>query len=338
MKKFLLLGISIIVISCMRNGNDTSNEMVEGAFHFTDEDFEIRKKIQGEVLKNLSDSLLFSGTLSINGNYLIIDEIKSGKAFHIIELPQKEYLGLYGNKGRGPGEVLSIWPVLDAPPGFIRVLDNSTNKIVEYEIDSLLLNQGYSREYSTHGIFMDGLAIINDSIYFLDRNSKENRIFIADSSGSVVNKTGSLPEFKDVIRKNVPPDYYWADLDYEENVVAISYRFLPVIQIFNVLEHKWTILSGPDSVVRTINYSNYSSYNNIQVTDKAIYALYNGKKFEGDDWQHCNEVYVFNLQGEILRKYELDIGIKNFCIFKDEVLYGLRDSEEGQILIQFDLK
>lgn len=335
MKNKLLLMFFVAFISC--NNKKSHSGKAIGAIPFTNEDFKEIKEIKGEVLLDISDSLLFSGTLSINDNKLLIDEIKTEKALHIIELPKERYIGKFVDKGRGPGEVLSIWPIIDSPKGKIRMLDNRSNKIVEYKIDSLILNKAYSKEYETGGIFMDGAAIINDRVYSLNHNSKESRLFITDDKGNIVSKKGKLPQFGGIAKDKMDPDFYWADMDFENNVLAISYRFLPVIQIFNSASQNWTTLSGPDFQISKTNYSDYTVYNNVQVTEKYIYALYNGKKFEGHDWQHTKTVYVFKLNGNISRKYELDTGIRNFTVYKDKILYGLSDGKEGQNLIKFQL-
>lgn len=333
--KFLAI-LLLVFISC--KNNEFRAEIAKGAIQFKDEDFKIQEKIQGEVLTDISDSLVFSGTLSINDDKLIIDEIKAERALHVIELPQEKYIGLFGDKGRGPGEVLSVWPIIDAPKGKVRMLDNRSHKIVEYSIDSLISNKAFNKEYSTGKIYMDGATIIQDHVYSLNHNSKDNRIFITDFRGNVIGKEGDLPELNSVAKEKMPPDYYWADMDYKNDVLAISYRFLPVIQIFNLASQDWTTLSGPDSQINTKNYKDYTLYNNVQVTDKYIYALYNGKKFEGDDWQHTKTVYVFELNGDLLKKYKIDVGIKNFCIYKNETLYGLSDGKTGQTLVKFSLK
>ena len=72
----------------------------------------------------------------------------------------------------------------------------------------------------------------------------------------------------------------------------------------------------------------------MQVTDSAIYAVFQGRTFKeiaeaarrGDMTDGGRYVYVFNLMGEPLRKYELD-----------HVIYGMFVDEQCRTIIATDV-
>ncbi|MBA0884909.1 BF3164 family lipoprotein [Flavobacterium undicola] len=335
--------LSTIVISCNKNKtyNTLSNDQInKEAILFDDSNFNNTMKLKSIELSDISDSLIFSGTLVATKNYLLINEIKTDKFIHIIKLPEERYLGKYGNKGKGPGEIIRAWPFSKSEEGNLIILDQRQKKIVEINPDSLIINNSFEKEYHlSPSIECDGVSINNNKIFFLNVGDTTSRLFETNLKGHNLKGYGKLPQLS-YSSKNIEflNQIYWSDMDYKKSLFGISYRFMPLLQIFNKEKNKWTTLIGPENFMPSEqNYRKRTFYNMIKITSNYIYALYNGKNMDKKDWQDANVIYVFNFEGKFIKKLILDRGIRNFEVFEDKFIYGLGGEVLGTRLLKFDI-
>lgn len=342
-KLILVFILSTIAVSC--NKENTYDELSNSkrnqeALLFNDADFNQITKLKSVELSSISDSLLGSGTLVITKNYLLIDEVKTDEYIHVIKYPEEQYIGKYGNKGKGPGEIIVAWPFLKSEGGNLMILDRMQKKVVEINPDSLIKNNSFEKEYKLKpSVQCDGVSIYNNKIFFLNVGDTTARLFETNLKGENIKGYGKLPELsKNSKNKIYSMQIYSSDMDLKNDIFALSYRFMPLIQIFNKTKNKWTKLVGPENSMPTEkNYNDRTFYNMIKVTDNYVYALYNGKKFPGESWQEGNIIYVFNLEGKIMKKLILDRGIRNFEVFEDHLIYGLTDGDKGTRLLKFEI-
>ena len=342
-KLILVFLLSTILISCNKESNydELSNSKInKDAVLFNDTDFNEITELKSVELSSISDSLLGSGTLVITKNYLLIDEVKTDEYIHIIKYPEEKYIGKFGNKGKGPGEIIVAWPFLKSNEGNLMVLDRMQKKVVEINPDSIIKNNSFEKEYKLKpSVLCDGVSIYNNKIFFLNVGDTTARLFETNLEGENLNGYGKLPELSNSSKNKIfSMQVYSSDMDHNNDIFALSYRFMPLIQIFNKTKNKWTKLVGPENLMPTEkNYNDRTFYNMIKVTDNYVYALYNGKKFPGQGWQEGNVIYVFNLDGKIMKKLILDKGIRNFEVFEDHIIYGLTDGDKGTILLKFKI-
>lgn len=342
MKKIALLYICLTIISCNKEEDlirFSTNQDNENIFTFSENDFTNSDSLKAEFLTTISDSLLFAGTLIANRDYLFINEIESDKYLHIIKLPQERYIGKFRNKGRGPGEVLHPWPFSISDEGLFCILDNSLKKMVEIEPDSLMKKNSFKKEFMLHSsATYDGFSIYKDKVYFLNRENRTARLFETNLDGTNLKQYGQLPRFDSDKNNKAISQIYWSDMEHKKNIFAISYRFIPLIQIFDKKKNKWIALVGPENFMPTEkNYNKRTFYNMIKVSNNYIYALYNGRKFPSKHWQEGNVIYIFNYEGKFLRKFILNKGIVNFEVIDDRIIYGLTDGDIGTKLLKFKI-
>ncbi len=122
-----------------------------------------------------------------------------------------------------------------------------------------------------------------------------------------------------------------------------------VLEIYNLKDSTQKILvgkQGEPSVLREGNSMSLMSANGYQdviVGDSAIYALYSQITYkEVREAQRKNEItpnggnfiYVFSLDGEMKKVFELDEYINGFSIdFKKNIIYGVTSNSDIQLCI-----
>src|SRR5690606_25431102 len=128
MKKILVLSIAALLVSCGKS-SDHSNTG-SNTIAFSDGDFNVVDSLEVKALDHLSDSIFHSATLTINRGYLFLNEVKAGFALHAVKIPEDVYLGKFGKKGQGPGEIGVPWKLFNSCEGRLGIFDIEQRKVV----------------------------------------------------------------------------------------------------------------------------------------------------------------------------------------------------------------
>jgi hypothetical protein len=338
MKKTMLLCLYILInVSCKKESNIIRNEATA---IIEDKNFLITENIKTEVLEDISDSTLLPINSFILKDYLIIDENKTDHLLHVIKIPEDKYLSKFIDRGAGPGEGLTIGTFYSNEEDVLGIYDNLTKKIFEVEIDTLFSKKKVKNEYHlTSLIGAKGAMRFNNQIYFMSRNNNERYALLStDLNGKNLKGYGKLPEIDKKVfdlKRNINFDnVYTAKWDRNKEIFAISYVCIPLLKIFNAKNNKWITIAGPDDITPSLEtLKSMFFYMDVKITDKYIYALYHGRKYDlslkGPQEYNTNIIYVFDHQGNPKKKIMLDKGLFNFSIYKDAYLYGIGIGTDG---------
>lgn len=333
-KATILLSIILIInVSCKKEIiRDDKLSVV------SDKSFISSQNIKTEVLESISDSLLYSTLPFIINDYLFITESNTDHLLHVIKIPEDKYLGKHLNSGSGPGEGLMAW-TLYANKGLLGVYDDKQKKLMEFEFDSLENKIKLKKEYKLPTTIISGRGYhFDNKIYFMSPLiEQEFALQSTDLNGQNLKGYGQRPIVdkkvfdlkKDINLGNV----YNAILDYNKGTFVIGYFSIPMLKIFNSNDNKWMSIAAPNNFTPTKEtlYKRIC-YSYVKITDKYIYALYDGRTdvADGPQRQNTNIIYVFDHQGKPIKKIVLDEGIFTFSIYKDTYLYGIRLNKEGE--------
>lgn len=331
MKKLLIASyIILLTISCREKPSFNGIDYIE----FNDIDFENIVNLKSEELSDISDSLLFPTRLIVNDGYLLINEMNSNDFLHAVELSKNTYIGNYGNRGFGPGEILVPIKLSRSNANLLSVLDPKQKKIVEFNVDSLIYNESFETEYNLPtSVRSTSATIIKEKFFFLDENNPENRLYETGINGGKLIGYGKLPK-----RGNLSIQKYeqicLANMFGKDNLFSFSYHFLPLLEIFDMESSKWISVVGPDDYNLPSNSSrnNKQYYNQVLISDEYIYALFNGNNITDLKSEHASTLYVFNYSGIPIKKIALDKGIISFDIYKEKYIYGINLEEDPKIL------
>lgn len=340
MKKILtILIVSLVFTSCHKN---RTSEKIKSSLIFVDEDFKVVNKLKGIELSKITDSLHFSANLIVIKDYLFVNEVESDKFLHAIEIPNDKYLGKFGNKGEEPGEILIPWRLSKSEEGALRIFDLTQKKVVEFNIDSLLNKKGHNKEYRFPTGTRPYSAIIHDDkLFYLDLNNVKHRVFEKKVNDTIIVGHGILPPQRELLLSDYNiANMYQASMYNNKDLFAFSYNSIPRVEIFDSKQDKWFSIIGPENYIPL--YSEFNSrtlYNpTINISDKYIYTLYNGKEYKGDiKAELTNILYVFNHNGGLVKKLVLDRSIFTFDVYKDKFIYALTAEEEVFKILKFEL-
>lgn len=335
MKRILLL-FTLLSISCQKD-SEYIKKKAKIIFTETDVATTYLKSLETDSLVKISDTLLYAASVIINNDYLIFNELRTDDFLHIVKLPEEKYLGKYGNKGKGPGEILVPWRFSKSEIGNLRVLDPKQKKIVEFDMDSLIIKDVFKKEYRLPEFVKDnsnGGIIYDNKIFFLSRQDVSSRFFKTDLDGKNLTGYGELAINNEKIKQSDYNEFSRSDMTNKNNLFVFSYFHLPFIEIFNYDTKEWISIYGPDNSNFSFeNFSDITYYPSIKITKNFIYALY-----IGNENINGNQIFVFSHKGNLVRKIVLEKSIFNFDIYKDKYIYGLHfNKEEETKAVKFEI-
>ncbi len=268
---------------------------------------------------------------------------------HEFAYPSMKFIRSFARKGKAPGELISIGNLLVNGNGKVYVLEDFGRKVYTYNRESNQLDQ--LTELPETMIYYSDFALYNDSVFVFPDYYGQCRLFFADNHGDITRKIGSIPVKGQM--GNVPEpalgSAWRAFLGYNprNGIAALATQFGEVLEIYDLRNDRTRVVVGEGGEPICKFKENYATpngilgYGDIFVGEMHIYALYWGHEYkkivQGEiTVEGGNYIHVFDLEGNPVRRYELDRYVTG--IYVDEAMGEVfcTDVNEGQ-LVTFNL-
>jgi len=292
-------------------------------------------KLDTEIL-NVDAIFLFDSLIIIRSNQNKNCQLK------IYNLNNYNYIGCYGKIGKGPGEFLGLYTIDKlSDSDYLWALDITKGVLTEIHLDSSL-------KFMNKYIPSTELVIRRPRIYNfrqLDQNlflgityGYEPRIRLFNRSLQEISSSLNFPyldnryginegDFTRKVKSNI--FQYKLCLNKDKNLLAFLYTNHDLIQIVNYKNNSIKNLIGPENTyppdyninsrgIGVITSDSKKAYRAAFGTSKHFYGLYSGSKFRDPDRNRGDEIYQFNWNGTVIKKYILDQKISNFIVDESE--------------------
>ncbi len=345
MKSLLLFLLLISIIGC--------TQTKDGNFHY--KDFPETIALKATVVK--IDTALFRYPFRIriaNNRAIIMDLHNADYFYHLFNYPGFKYLSSFGKRGQSPKDMLSaenfringsLLYTLDANKREIKTFEFSGNR------DSLLLQSSVAIEEA----ILRPLDFVqyNDNTFLIPDYSGENRFCWVNKEGIIMERTGTIPSknTKAMQSAKTALSQAWRSfIDYnpDNGIFAMATQLGEVLEIYNFKDSTHTVIVGPAGEPEFQMSGNYAvpsgimGFSDIRVTGKYIYAVFHGRSFK--ELQQQKElidggqfIYVFDLQGNPVRKYILDRFIYGINVDEVNQVIWATDVNNDQPIVEFDI-
>ncbi|WP_417941940.1 BF3164 family lipoprotein [Flavobacterium sp. RS13.1] len=272
--------------------------------------------------------------------------------FYNYSLPNKTLSKGYLKGGRGPEEALTVFSSgiignilwsYDITLGRITTIDKEKALKQEKNIN---IKQYSKNVFSYQIAFKD----LNTILAVGNRQSKYKIQEIDLKSEKIIAEYGEFDNISEAISfesfKSANECFILTKPSGKKAV--ISYRYKDEIEIFNTESHKSiAIIKGPEAFEADLDLSANVAYRNKNTrfaffngdtTEKFIYLLYSGNSHESEFRDFCNTVYVYDWEGNPVRKIKLNKYVTSLSVAKDDSALYAYDPYSGQIVqaqIQF---
>lgn len=327
----------LLIISSCTNTYDVSL-----ADHY--EDFPVTKELKAETVEVDTALFRYPFRIRIQGNRAVLMDLHGmDHYYHLFQYPEFRYISSFGKRGESPVEMLSAenirfvhnrWWTLDANKremiGMgIPLSGDSLFRDIVIRLDEKILRA------------LD-FAVYDDSTFIIPDYSGEGRFCWVNRSGSLLNKSGSIPTTneKALLKSRPALAQAWRSfIDYNPHngILAAVTQLGEVLEIFNLKDSTHIVSMGLNGEPQFKVSGGYGiptgimGFSDVQVTDSVVYAVFHGRSFK--EIAHQKEridggkyIYVFNLQGKPICKYVLD-----------RYIYGIYVDEKNRIIIATDV-
>lgn len=348
--KLSLFFFFLLFISCDNRQKEYGDNVISYS------GFPLVKMIEGEVIELDTALFRYPFRIRINGDKAVIMDLHGPNHFgHLFQYPSFTYLSSFGKRGDSPTEMLSmencrtynekVW-TLDANKKQLTSLDMSLSG------DSL----HYNRVITLKEDILRPLdfAVYNDTTFIIPDYSGDSRFCFVNQDGNKGHKIGTIPTINlDALEDTRPAlaQAWRSFIDYnpKNGVLGIVTQLGEVLEIYNLKDSTHVVRIGEHGEPEFKVSDGYGiptgimGFSDIQVTDSAIYTVFQGTAFKDIAKQGGrlpdggNNIYVFSLKGEPLCKYILDHYI--YGIWVDEVnkMILATDINNDQPIVKFCL-
>ena len=310
----------------------------------------------------MGDYLIRPGSVFYVDNKLIVSDKIRDTLIHVIDARSQKYIKSMGVSGFGPNEIADTngsFSAKLATPNYIwaydtqqrrmskfNLIENSDNRLAEEQFvfrsaDFMSLRVVWTNSNTLLGLAFDGFS----------------KFIEYDTIGNELQRYGDYDnDLSKKYPKSVISHFYQGFLraNRANDLFAQASIYADQIEVLNIEDNLITKIEGPlhlepaFSVASSGGYpvmaididEAHYGYLDVFVGENYVYGLYSGKKWNGNPWGKgvCDIIYVFNLKGEVKKKFLLSDPIKTFTIDEPNgIIYGVSDGEEYDIL-QFNMQ
>lgn len=278
--------------------------------------------------------------------------------FHVFHYPDFHYLSSFGKRGNAPEEMLSAenfrWN-----GNFLWTLDSNKFELTRLGFassgDSLLCLEAVSLDEE----LLRTLDFVqyDDSTFIIPDYSGDSRFCLVSRQGKLLRKIGAIPTANEGALGNARPALAQAwrsfiDYNPRNGILVAATQLGEVIEIYHLKDSTHLACTGPNGEPEFRISQGYGiptgvmGFSDIQVTDNAIYLVFQGHKFK-DIMQKAKRginlpnggqnIYVFSLEGKPLRKYVLDHYVHGIFIDEQKGVIIATDVNKDEPIIEYKL-
>ncbi len=339
--------LSIFIISCNENSPKSLKTFFSKAPHY---------QITPHILN--IDSLFIGNVWDIVGfdNYLILLDEYDNKYFSLIDIESKKVVKRFGNKGRGPHEM--IFPVylsIDKENREFLMLLRNPPRMIQYSIDSLI-NKTQNNYTEITRFDFNNEAILQATMLFKKRKFVTTGMFhhgrygIANYNGKLDTIIGDMvvaDKHKNISNYNLGQVYQGITKSYHSgNKFVYASLDCDLIEIVNTDNYSTKRFYSFFPKIKGSNghfgfsRDSRNGYMSLKVTERFIYVIYSGRTYGkyGNKAFGGNKLYVFDWNLNPVCSYSLKHDIN--CMYvtdDDKTMYSVITLDEP-VLVKYDLK
>lgn len=295
--------------------------------------------------------------VKVQGDKVAMLDLHGADCFlHVFSYPEMHYLASGGRRGEAPGEMLSAENIRWCDEG-LWTLDANKVEMTRWEVsaggDSLVQQERVRLDEDV--LRPLDFAQYDDTTFIIPDYSGDNRLCRVNRRGELLGKWGQIPSSDEDALQNARPALAQAwrsfiDYNPRNGVLAAATQLGEVLEVWNLKDNTHVVCTGPNGEPQFQVAEGYGiptgimGFSDVQVGDKAIYAVFNGQSFreiaqslqEGKDLPDGGKyVYVFSLTGEPLCRYELDHYIGSLCVDEAGRMFVATDINQDEPIVRY---
>ena len=321
--------------------------------------FPEEKAIRAQIIPLDTILLRYPFRVAVRDSIAVVMDLHNMDHYlHAFTYPEWKHVVSFGKRGEAPEEMLSAENIQFNSLDSLWTLDANKMEITRWKItpstgsaervEEIKLNKKLVRSLDFYA--MESGFLIPDYL-------GEHRFLEVDNNGQPLQSKGKIPSEtadKEISRPALAQAWRsFMDYNPENGILAMATQLGETLEIYNLKENTHKVLYGPEGEPEFKIGKNGSSipigimgFSDIKVTDKHIYAVFQGVKFKEmlAAYQRGKEpedgsrfIYVFDLQGNPVQKYTLDRAIYGIDINEKTNTIVATEVESDDPIIEFKI-
>lgn len=339
----------IVLISC------TSKKGYEYSESFELGDFKQTISLKGNTV-SLNEPIMKPVRIYLEDSMLILINVQTEFFIDKYNLKTLKKTGECISFGNGPEEMIA--PIkIEIDDSLLWILDGGKQRLMGYNKADFFKNQTplTCQSISFNNYFRDILFLKEGKIVVISPNSDNKRLTFFNKKGEKLNSAGEYPVFPEIQISPIEMSTAYACnivTNHAKDKIFVTYLQTDLIEIYDINGNLLKRKQGPDNFFP--NIAKRSNGENITIGsiggksrdayfcpvtyNNEIYALYSGELFNPDNNKlNHNKIFVFDWEGNPVRRYDLDTSIYAFTIDqRTGTIYGLSDEPEYH-LVKFNM-
>ena len=350
---YIISVISILLfISCTPESIDSSKKAYT--------DFPQEQELKARTIRLDTALFRYPSRLHIrDGKAVVLDLHGTDYFFHTFSYPDFRYLSSFGRRGDAPQDMLSAenfrWN-----GAFLWTLDSNKSELTRFGFalsdDSLLRQEAVNLDKDILRAL--DFVMCEDSTFIIPDYSGDSRFCKVCRDGKLMHKFGVIPTVNEDALQNARPALAQAwrsfiDHNPRSGILAVATQLGEVLEIYNLKDSTHVVCMGPHGEPEFQVSGAYGiptgimGFSDVQVTDRAIYAVFHGRSFKDiarDARNGINHpdggqfIYVFSLTGKPLKKYVLDHYICGISVDEQRGVIYATDVNEDEPILEYSIK
>lgn len=330
--RIFLFSVLVFLASCNSQSND--NEILKS------------KKLK------VSDSILFPTEFVLFDNLLIISDYGDTDYFKLIDVKSDKVVKQFGRLGDGPCELKPNSILQKVNDSTLGVFDRQNFTYLEFPLENAdsIFCQNETKKFD----FNIQKLIKLDSEIYLGVGLYDGRYILTNSSNYSIDSVFIEYPFNNDLPISFEEKAMLFQGNFTNNLdksrIAFATRSSPVLDILSFQNNEvelikriqgstlpiFTSENSGEMVGASLGDHNVWGFLSITSSDSFIYGLYSGKKTK-EEYQKSNLVYVYDWDGNIIKKIVLDQEVSDIVVDdSDDYLIGYLDDGKSN-LYQFNL-
>lgn len=359
MKNKTLLCISMALLAACA-GQHQQQEQLAPSQETIEEAVKKGEILTGETVPVDTALFRYAYRMRVNGSRAVIMDLHNADYYyHVFSYPDFHYVSSFGKRGEGPGESNYAANVRFTAPDTVWTLDDGKGRMYQYSGITTDKAPKLEQDIQLDKRLLRSLDfdLKDASTAVIPDYSGENRFgWVSLPSGELLRKSEQIPVADPKLLEESAPAVAqgwnsFVAFSPDKRILAAVTQFGDRLDIYDIRTEKQIKTLGadgePEFKVTSEGYgipAGRICYYDVQVTDRHIYAVYDGRLFKDimkqpDNYQQGGRIVrVFDHKGNLVKSHVLDRPIAG--IYVDEkagLLFGLDVNADEQI-VKFPLR
>ncbi|MEL6134366.1 MAG: BF3164 family lipoprotein [Bacteroidota bacterium] len=306
------------------------------------------------------------GIIKVN-DYLFVKDRKTNPILHVFDASNRGFLQSFGKQGKGPGEFLVVSGMnFREDQQKLWLHDGTLKRIQALDLNQMdtYLSQGEIELNEMKQLNVDAIVdmprwLTDSTLVGMNLYGDGKQLVYFHKDGQLLKKSGTLPPLVPPVPDRLINSIYSGNVSVNpsRDRVVVASVFADLLNVYDQTGQQVLSMRGPegfspelelvkvagmDGLITAIGEKTRVGYQDVFVSDRYIYLLYSGRKYDRDyplAMATGDIIYILSLTGQPVMKLKLDHRLRFFTVDERQgMIYGIGEIDDLYDVVTYTFK